>query len=201
MRAYMRRALGPYSARRGAGIGRAFAGLSRIDRLFRARNLFERFVLVVLIACALIAILTTIGIIFSVCPRRALLLRSQGKPPSRVPVRHRMEPAGGAARRPGRHPPPSASFRCWSARCSSPSSPCAWPGRSACCRRSTSPSMRAARPRILQAGARDAGRHPDRRPRLLRRAHGRAAHPRPGRVSSASTSPPRARWPPASSWA
>jgi phosphate transport system permease protein len=40
--------------------------LSRIDRLFRARNLFERFVLVVLIACALVAILTTIGIIFSV---------------------------------------------------------------------------------------------------------------------------------------
>lgn len=40
--------------------------LSRIDRLFRARNLFERFILVVLIACALIAILTTVGIIFSV---------------------------------------------------------------------------------------------------------------------------------------
>ena len=40
--------------------------LSRIDRLFRARNLFERFVLVVLLVCALIAILTTIGIVFSV---------------------------------------------------------------------------------------------------------------------------------------
>ncbi len=40
--------------------------LSRIDRLFRARNLFERFILVVLILCALIAILTTIGIVFSV---------------------------------------------------------------------------------------------------------------------------------------
>jgi phosphate transport system permease protein len=40
--------------------------VSRIDRLFRARNLFERFILVVLIACALIAILTTIGIVFSV---------------------------------------------------------------------------------------------------------------------------------------
>ena len=40
--------------------------LSRIDRLFRARNLFERFVLVVLLICALIAILTTIGIVFSV---------------------------------------------------------------------------------------------------------------------------------------
>lgn len=40
--------------------------LSRIDRLFRARNLFERFILAILIACAMIAILTTIGIIFSV---------------------------------------------------------------------------------------------------------------------------------------
>jgi phosphate transport system permease protein len=40
--------------------------VSRIDKLFRARNLFERFVMVVLIACALIAIVTTIGIIFSV---------------------------------------------------------------------------------------------------------------------------------------
>ena len=40
--------------------------VSRIDKLFRARNLFERFVTVVLIACALIAIVTTIGIIFSV---------------------------------------------------------------------------------------------------------------------------------------
>ena len=40
--------------------------LSRIDRLFRARNLFERFVLVMLVACALVAILTTVGIIFSV---------------------------------------------------------------------------------------------------------------------------------------
>jgi phosphate transport system permease protein len=53
-----------------AGVGLALGTLalilSRIDRLFRARNLFERFVLVVLIACALIAILTTIGIVFSV---------------------------------------------------------------------------------------------------------------------------------------
>ena len=40
--------------------------LSRIDRLFRARNLFERFIFVVLLVCALIAILTTIGILFSV---------------------------------------------------------------------------------------------------------------------------------------
>jgi len=47
-------------------IGALALVVSRIDRLFRARNLFERFILVVLIACAMIAILTTIGIIFSV---------------------------------------------------------------------------------------------------------------------------------------
>jgi phosphate transport system permease protein len=54
----------------GVGVALAMATLvfvvSRIDRLFRARNLFERFVTVVLIACALIAILTTFGIVFSV---------------------------------------------------------------------------------------------------------------------------------------
>src|SRR5262245_59600420 len=54
----------------GAGLALAVGALglilSRIDRLFRARNLFERFILAILIACALIAILTTIGIIFSV---------------------------------------------------------------------------------------------------------------------------------------
>jgi len=50
----------------GLAVGALALILSRIDRLFRARNLFERFVLVVLIVCALVAILTTIGIIFSV---------------------------------------------------------------------------------------------------------------------------------------
>jgi phosphate transport system permease protein len=40
--------------------------LTRIDRMFRARNMFERVILAVLIVCALVAILTTIGIIFSV---------------------------------------------------------------------------------------------------------------------------------------
>jgi len=54
----------------GVGVALAIGALSlilsRIDRLFRARNLFERFILAVLIACALVAILTTIGIIFSV---------------------------------------------------------------------------------------------------------------------------------------
>jgi phosphate transport system permease protein len=54
----------------GVGVALAIGVLalivSRIDKLFRARNLFERFVIVVLIACALIAIITTIGIVFSV---------------------------------------------------------------------------------------------------------------------------------------
>ena len=54
----------------GAGVALALGALglilSQIDRLFRARNLFERFVLAVLMVCALVAILTTIGIIFSV---------------------------------------------------------------------------------------------------------------------------------------
>jgi phosphate transport system permease protein len=40
--------------------------LSRISPSFRARNLFERFVTLVLVLCALVAILTTIGIVFSV---------------------------------------------------------------------------------------------------------------------------------------
>ena len=40
--------------------------MSRISPTFRARNLFERFVTVVLVICALVAILTTVGIIFSV---------------------------------------------------------------------------------------------------------------------------------------
>jgi phosphate transport system permease protein len=48
------------------GLGALGLILSRIDPLFRARNLFERFIQAILIACALIAILTTIGIIFSV---------------------------------------------------------------------------------------------------------------------------------------
>jgi phosphate transport system permease protein len=52
----------------GATLG-AFAAiwsLGRIHREFRARNSFERFVTVVLALCATVAILTTIGIVFSV---------------------------------------------------------------------------------------------------------------------------------------
>jgi len=40
--------------------------LNRVSARFRARNLFERFVILVLVLCALVAILTTIGIVFSV---------------------------------------------------------------------------------------------------------------------------------------
>jgi phosphate transport system permease protein len=68
--AYVRaRSFGAWSTL-AAGIALALGALglvlSRIDRLFRARNLFERVILAVLIACALVAILTTVGIIFSV---------------------------------------------------------------------------------------------------------------------------------------
>jgi phosphate transport system permease protein len=49
-----------------AGILSLIITLSRISPAFRARNLFERFVTVVLILCALVAIVTTIGIVFSV---------------------------------------------------------------------------------------------------------------------------------------
>ncbi|MBL8567388.1 MAG: phosphate ABC transporter permease subunit PstC [Hyphomicrobiaceae bacterium] len=41
-------------------------GFTSIDKQFRARNRFERFVLIVLFACATVAILTTVGIVFSV---------------------------------------------------------------------------------------------------------------------------------------
>jgi phosphate transport system permease protein len=40
--------------------------ISRIKADFRSRNSFERFVLIVLVTCAAVAVLTTIGIVFSV---------------------------------------------------------------------------------------------------------------------------------------
>ncbi|MCX7346206.1 MAG: phosphate ABC transporter permease subunit PstC [Alphaproteobacteria bacterium] len=52
-----------------AAIGAAGAGAAlypRIASAFRARNLFERFVLAVLVLCSAVAVLTTIGIVFSV---------------------------------------------------------------------------------------------------------------------------------------
>jgi phosphate transport system permease protein len=52
----------------GAGLGvlGILFSLSRITREFRSRNYFERFVLIVLVACAAVAVLTTVGIVFSV---------------------------------------------------------------------------------------------------------------------------------------
>ncbi len=53
------------------GVGLAFGALGlafgnfRISRRFRARNAFEKFVEIVLLICAAIAVLTTIGILFS----------------------------------------------------------------------------------------------------------------------------------------
>ncbi|MGD9827503.1 MAG: phosphate ABC transporter permease family protein [Hyphomicrobiaceae bacterium] len=49
-----------------AGLVAMLLGLARIGKAFRARNHFERFLLVVLVMCATVAILTTIGIVFSV---------------------------------------------------------------------------------------------------------------------------------------
>ena len=49
-----------------AGLLGLVLSLGRISPAFRSRNYFERFVLVVLILCAAVAILTTIGIVFSV---------------------------------------------------------------------------------------------------------------------------------------
>jgi phosphate transport system permease protein len=55
-----------FAAGAALGLGALGLVLSRVGRLFRARNIFERFTLVVLFVCALIAILATIGIVFSV---------------------------------------------------------------------------------------------------------------------------------------
>ncbi len=48
------------------GTGAIAASYSRITKTYRARNLFEKIVLVVLVASSGVAILTTIGIVFSV---------------------------------------------------------------------------------------------------------------------------------------
>ncbi len=49
-----------------AAVAAVGASLGRISLKFRARNYFERIVLVVLLLCAAVAVLTTIGIVFSV---------------------------------------------------------------------------------------------------------------------------------------
>jgi phosphate transport system permease protein len=48
------------------GLAAMFYFISRISPVFRARNLFERFWLTVMAACATVAVLTTIGIVASV---------------------------------------------------------------------------------------------------------------------------------------
>jgi phosphate transport system permease protein len=57
-------ALAPWAAL-AAGAAAAFFFFTKIDADFRARNTFERIVLGLLLACSVIAILTTIGIVFS----------------------------------------------------------------------------------------------------------------------------------------
>lgn len=49
-----------------AGLGSAYAAFARIGTAFRARNHFERIVRIVLMAAATVAVLTTVGIVFSV---------------------------------------------------------------------------------------------------------------------------------------
>jgi phosphate transport system permease protein len=49
-----------------AGGASSFAFFTQIKPDFRARNIFERIVLVILLACSAIAVLTTVGIVFSV---------------------------------------------------------------------------------------------------------------------------------------
>ena len=62
-----------------AVIGAAIAAVplySRSSADFRARNAFERVVLVVLVACSAVAVLTTIGIVFSVLFETMIFFRS-----------------------------------------------------------------------------------------------------------------------------
>jgi phosphate transport system permease protein len=55
-----------YAVGTALGVLAILLGRARIRRELRARNLFERFVFVVLALCATVAILTTVGIVFSV---------------------------------------------------------------------------------------------------------------------------------------
>jgi phosphate transport system permease protein len=55
-----------YGAGTSLGVLGLIAGFLSVGREFRARNRFERFLLVILAACATVAILTTIGIVASV---------------------------------------------------------------------------------------------------------------------------------------
>jgi phosphate transport system permease protein len=55
-----------YAAGTALGVLAMLVSLGRISTTFRARNKFERVVVVVLVLCATVAVLTTIGIVFSV---------------------------------------------------------------------------------------------------------------------------------------
>ena len=48
------------------GLGALYYATSQIDKDFRARNRFERITAIVLLACSAVAVLTTVGIVFSV---------------------------------------------------------------------------------------------------------------------------------------
>ncbi|MEI7599331.1 MAG: phosphate ABC transporter permease subunit PstC [Aestuariivirga sp.] len=67
--------LTPVAAVIGAALG-AFPLYSKSSLDFRARNNFERVVLVLLITCSAVAILTTIGIVFSVLYETLIFFRS-----------------------------------------------------------------------------------------------------------------------------
>jgi phosphate transport system permease protein len=63
-----------------AGAAATFVLHRRISAEFRARNAFERFVLIVLMACSAVAILATAGILFSVVIETVLFFREVPPP-------------------------------------------------------------------------------------------------------------------------
>ena len=89
------------------GTGAIAASHRLITRDFRARNRFEYFVMLVLIACSAVAVLTTIGIVFSVLFETLAFFREVSP----------IEFLFGTHWSPTSTPPPSASFPCSSARC------------------------------------------------------------------------------------
>ena len=194
----------------GAGVALALGALglilSRIDRLFRARNLFERFILAMLIACALIAILTTVGIIFSVATETwrfffdpsikgkptllGFLFGTDWNPQSALRAdQGEIQTAYGFI-------PLLVGTLLITFIAMCVAGPIGLMSAIYLSEYASPP-----RAGVLQAGAGDPGRHPHGGARLLRRPHHCAAHSRLGRVAPVSTSPPRARWRPASSWA
>ena len=78
----------------------AVFALRRIAVDFRARTGVERWLMALLLAASLIAILTTLGILLSLMFESLRFFKLVAA--DRIPVRHQLEPADGAARRPGR---------------------------------------------------------------------------------------------------